>query len=148
MKKTADFYRNDRKLNIGVIGQVKAGKSSFLNTLLFGGKKVLPSAATPKTATLTKIEYGEENTLTVEYYAPEEWEVLEKNALVDSKDSEFESAREIMGMIAESGIDPAEYTSRGSERFTFDSVEKFMSELNSYVGENGSTLPTPEKPPW
>ncbi|MBP1542934.1 MAG: dynamin family protein [Oscillospiraceae bacterium] len=59
--KTDDFFREDRKLNIGVIGQVKAGKSSFLNTLLFGGKKVLPSAATPKTATLTKIEYSEEN---------------------------------------------------------------------------------------
>lgn len=139
--KTADFYRNDRKLNIGVIGQVKAGKSSFLNTLLFDGRKVLPSAATPKTATLTKIEYGEENTITVEYYAPEEWEVLEKNALVDSKESEFESAREIMGMIAENGIDPAEYTTRGSECFTFDSVEKLMPELNGYVGENGRFTP-------
>lgn len=35
--KTEDFYRENRKLNIGVVGQVKAGKSSFLNTLLFGG---------------------------------------------------------------------------------------------------------------
>ena len=31
-KKVADFYREGRKLNIGVIGRVKAGKSSFLNT--------------------------------------------------------------------------------------------------------------------
>ena len=30
--KTQDFYRENRKLNIGIIGQVKAGKSSFLNT--------------------------------------------------------------------------------------------------------------------
>ena len=34
-RKIADFYRENRKLNIGVVGQVKAGKSSFLNTLLF-----------------------------------------------------------------------------------------------------------------
>lgn len=27
--KTDDFYRENRKLNIGIIGQVKAGKSSF-----------------------------------------------------------------------------------------------------------------------
>lgn len=47
-----DFYRSDRKLNIGVIGQVKAGKSTFLNTLLFNGNDVLPSARTPKTAVL------------------------------------------------------------------------------------------------
>lgn len=40
-KKTEDFYRTDRMLNIGVIGQVKAGKSTFLNTLLFDGKEVL-----------------------------------------------------------------------------------------------------------
>ena len=32
--KIKDFYDENRKLNIGVIGQVKAGKSSFLNTLL------------------------------------------------------------------------------------------------------------------
>ena len=36
--KTDDFYRKERKLNVGVVGQVKAGKSSFLNTLLFEGK--------------------------------------------------------------------------------------------------------------
>ena len=40
--KTEDFFRKERKLNIGVVGQVKAGKSSFLNTLLFGGKEILP----------------------------------------------------------------------------------------------------------
>ena len=40
-RKTEDFYRENRKLNIGVVGQVKAGKSSFLNTLLFGGREIL-----------------------------------------------------------------------------------------------------------
>lgn len=55
--KTDDFYRENRKLNIGVVGQVKAGKSSFLNTLLFNGQEILPKASTPKTATLTKMEY-------------------------------------------------------------------------------------------
>ncbi len=139
--RTDDFFRAERKLNIGIIGQVKAGKSSFLNTLLFDGKKVLPSAATPKTATLTKIEYAEENTLEIEYYTPEEWQVIEKNALVDSQDSEFESAREIMSMVKENGINPSDYTSKESESFHFDSVEKLMSELNGYVGENGKYTP-------
>lgn len=139
--KTADFYRNDRKLNIGVIGQVKAGKSSFLNTLLFGGRKVLPSAATPKTATLTKIEYGEENTLTVEYYAPDEWALIEKNALADIGETENICAREIMGMVKKSGIVPSEYTSKETDTFSFESSDKLMDELNSYVGENGKFTP-------
>ena len=58
--KTEDFFREDRKLNIGIIGRVKAGKSTFLNSLLFDGKNVLPSAVTPKTAALTRIEYDDE----------------------------------------------------------------------------------------
>lgn len=142
-----DFFRAERKLNIGIIGQVKAGKSSFLNTLLFDGKNVLPSAATPKTATLTRIEYAEENTLDIEYYTPEEWQVIEKNALTkdadgnDMQDSEFESAREIMSMIKSNGITPADYTSKGTDTFVFESVEKLMTELNSYVGENGKYTP-------
>jgi ribosome biogenesis GTPase A len=37
-----DFCNKDRKLNIGIVGQAKAGKSSFLNTLLFDGEEVLP----------------------------------------------------------------------------------------------------------
>ena len=84
--KTEDFYRENRKLNIGVVGQVKAGKSSFLNTLLFDGEEILPKASTPKTATLTRMEYSEHNRIQVEYYSAEEWEILEDNALVDLED--------------------------------------------------------------
>lgn len=69
MIKIKDFFRDNRKLNIGVVGQVKAGKSSFLNTLLFDGKEILPKASTPKTATLTKMEYAEENLIEIEYYS-------------------------------------------------------------------------------
>ena len=29
--KVNDFFRKDRKLNLGIVGRVKAGKSSFLN---------------------------------------------------------------------------------------------------------------------
>ena len=141
IKRTSDFFREDRKLNIGVIGQVKAGKSSFLNTLLFDGHKVLPSAATPKTATLTKIEYGEQNRLCVEYYTPEEWAVLEHNASVDSMESEFVVAREIMSMVATNGIVPAQYTQRGEEEFRFESANQLMEQLNDYVGENGKYTP-------
>jgi hypothetical protein len=65
--KVEDFYREERKLNIGILGRVKSGKSSFLNTFLFEGKDILPYAVTPKTAVLTKMEYGDENSFDVEY---------------------------------------------------------------------------------
>ena len=104
--KTEDFFRENRKLNIGVVGQVKAGKSSFLNTLLFGGKEVLPKASTPKTATLTKMEYAKDNVIQIEYYSPEEWEVLEENAAIDLEEEIYASAREIVDMVRRNGVDP------------------------------------------
>ena len=67
-----------RKLCIGIIGQVKAGKSSFLNTVIFGGRQVLPKAATPMTAALTKLSYSETPQAIVHYYTQEEWSNLEK----------------------------------------------------------------------
>lgn len=36
------IVEENRKLRIGIVGQVKAGKSSFLNALLFEGKEILP----------------------------------------------------------------------------------------------------------
>lgn len=139
--KTGDFYRENRKLNIGVVGQVKAGKSSFLNTLLFGGQEILPKASTPKTATLTKMEYSEENIIQIEYYSLEEWEVLEDNARVDLDDEIYTSAREIVEMVRRNGLDVEPYLEKGSERIRFDSYDDLIQNLNDYVGEDGRYTP-------
>ena len=57
-----EIMTQNRDLKIGIVGQVKAGKSSFLNALIFDGKSILPKAATPMTAALTKIRYAEQAT--------------------------------------------------------------------------------------
>lgn len=139
--KTEDFYRENRKLNIGVVGQVKAGKSSFLNTLLFDGEEILPKASTPKTATLTKMEYSEHNIIQVEYYSVEEWEVLEDNALVDLDDEVYTSAREIVGMVRRNGLEPIPYLEMGYEQIEFATYEDLIANLNNYVGEDGKFTP-------
>lgn len=136
-----DFYRDDRKLNIGIIGQVKAGKSTFLNTLLFEGKEILPTARTPKTAALTKIEYSEQNRICVEYYNPEEWQILEDYAKAEIEDNEHTVARETMKLVAENGIDPVPYLNMGKEEIPFPSLDALMEQLNEYVGENGKFTP-------
>lgn len=139
--KTEDFYRENRKLNIGVVGQVKAGKSSFLNTLLFGGNEILPKASTPKTATLTKMEYSEENIIQIEYYSLDEWEVLEDNAVVDLDDEIYTSAREIVDMVKRNGVNPHQYLEKGFDRIEFESYEELITSLNDYVGEDGKFTP-------
>lgn len=140
-RKTEDFYRENRKLNIGVVGQVKAGKSSFLNTLLFGGQEILPKASTPKTATLTKMEYSKDNLIQVEYYSVEEWEVLEENAAVDLDDEIYSSAREIVEMVRHNGVDPLPYLEKGYDRREFGTYEDLVANLNDYVGEDGKFTP-------
>lgn len=139
--KTEDFYRENRKLNIGVVGQVKAGKSSFLNALLFNGQEILPKASTPKTATLTKMEYSEKNIIKIEYYSVEEWEILEDNASIDSEDEIYTSAREIIGMVRKNGLDPIPYLEKGIEEIQFNTYDDLIANLNNYVGENGKFTP-------
>ncbi|KIM09488.1 MAG: hypothetical protein KU38_09220 [Sulfurovum sp. FS08-3] len=67
-------------LRIGVVGQVKAGKSSFINALLFDGKDILPKASTPMTAALTVIKYAETLSAQVEFYSKADWGIVERNA--------------------------------------------------------------------
>ena len=69
---------NDR-LTIGVIGQMKCGKSTFLNALIFGDE-ILPAATTPMTASLSVITYGAEKSLEAEFYTQDEWADLQMTA--------------------------------------------------------------------
>lgn len=58
-------------LTLGVIGQMKCGKSTFLNAFVFGAE-VLPAAITPMTAALSVITYGPEAKLTAHFYSADE----------------------------------------------------------------------------
>lgn len=69
-----------RKLSVGVIGDIKAGKSTFLNSLLFGGKDILPKSVTPMTAALTKITYSDTPKAIVHFYTHEDWELIEQDS--------------------------------------------------------------------
>ncbi|GAA7331375.1 dynamin family protein [Helicobacter pylori] len=62
----------DRDLKVGIIGRVKAGKSSLLNALIFEGVEVLPKAATPMTASLTILKYANTLSTEVEFYSPKD----------------------------------------------------------------------------
>ena len=111
---------DEQHLSIGIMGQVKAGKSSFLNALLFDGKPILPEAATPKTANLTRIAYGEHPHLTVHYYSPQEWQEIEDDAKGGSDSPRARVAKDLVAMVQHHGIDAAALLGRvlrhGDER--------------------------------
>ena len=64
---------NNDVLTIGVIGQMKCGKSTFLNSFVFEND-VLPAATTPMTAALSVITYGPKEKVVAEFYTKDEWE--------------------------------------------------------------------------
>ncbi len=140
-RKAEDFFRQDRKFNLAVIGQVKAGKSSFLNTLLFGGQEILPRDSTPKTAALTRMEYAPQNRLTVEYYTPSEWDSLLERSSSDKNSRTAQAARELLLMADCSGVDVLATLRKGSETFVYGSLEEMMGRLEDYVGEKGRFTP-------
>lgn len=93
-KTLKEMQAEDRDLKVGIIGRVKAGKSSLLNALIFEGVEVLPKAATPMTASLTILKYADTLSAEVEFYSPKdilelknehERYVMEFNRIVDEE---------------------------------------------------------------
>lgn len=126
-------------LTIGVIGQMKCGKSTFLNAFVFE-KEVLPAATTPMTAALTVItynpgKYGTDEKLIAEFYTKDEWEelVLAANrSLEDVSDAEkmkINAARDLVDKSAVLGADrDALLGTTGEDEF---------KNLKEYVGAEG-----------
>ncbi|GAA7336539.1 hypothetical protein HpBGD114_12020 [Helicobacter pylori] len=71
-KTLKELQDTNRDLKVGIIGRVKAGKSSLLNALIFEGVEVLPKAATPMTASLTILKYADTLSAEVEFYSPKD----------------------------------------------------------------------------
>ena len=98
------------KLTIGVIGQMKCGKSTFLNALIFGDE-ILPAATTPMTASLSVITYGAEKSLEAEFYTSDEWAELQvtANRSLDevigntSEESKIKAAKELVSKAEKIG---------------------------------------------
>lgn len=71
----ASIRAEGRNLRIAVVGQMKAGKSSFLNAAFFGSD-MLPKADTPMTAALTRITYSPTAHAEVVFYSQQDWDSI------------------------------------------------------------------------
>lgn len=112
-------------LTIGVIGQMKAGKSTFLNAFLFQDE-ILPAATTPMTAALSVITYGDSKRIVAEFYNKNEWDemLLEASHNPDEKD---ESLCDIYSESNKSKIKAA--------KELVDKASRLGSKLNSLLGQ-------------
>ena len=89
----ASIEDEERLLKIGIVGRVKSGKSSLLNALVFDGQSILPEAATPMTASLTTLSYGEPLSAEVEFFTQED--------LADIRDKAEEYDRQLERRVRE-----------------------------------------------
>lgn len=139
----------DRLLRLGVVGQVKAGKSSLLNLLLFDGKEVLPKAATPMTASLTHITKSDHDEVEVEYYTKKDWAEIQEHAREyrrmkaenpTAQVPDFvQASHELVEMAKERGLQVGQYLD--SKATETASVSELNDKLTSLVGSAGKLTP-------
>lgn len=150
---------DDQTLQIGIVGQVKAGKSSFLNSLFFNGEDVLPKASTPMTAGLTIIEYADKNTFEVEYFNEKDWDIFvrqdneykdrEREIRAHNQDAPetmikkelenrtSEKVRSAHEMVSSCGYKAKEKIGKKNDVKEFFDIQDLQEVLEQYVGANG-----------
>lgn len=165
-----DIVKKERNLQIGIVGEVKAGKSSFINSLIFNGENILPKAPTPMTAALTKISYGEQFEAEIVFYDEDDWRIIEANAEradqilrklfeeelkkarrpidfkqfvemnIDGVPKEYAACKELIEMAEKNQLHVSQYIGQ-TEFINALGQDKFVEELNDYVGSNGRLTP-------
>lgn len=126
--------KND-KLTIGVIGQMKCGKSTFLNAFVFEDE-VLPAATTPMTAALSVITYGDKEEIEVEFYTTDEWEELRFQAEMDLEDAKNDSITSSKIKAAKELMDKSRKIA-DIESLLGKTQSDSLNNLVEYVGANG-----------
>lgn len=126
-------------LTIGVIGQMKCGKSTFLNSFVFEDT-VLPAATTPMTAALSVITYGEQKKVVAEFYTNDEWEEQKAQAARSLDDvagdtmaeSKIKAAKELVSKATRLGSYLKDYLGKTRED-SFDNIIEYVGADGKYV---------------
>ena len=115
----------NNNFKIAVAGQIKSGKSTLLNSILFEND-ILPEGVNPCTAKLTFITFGEKEEYSVDNFTENEWNEWKKEAAKCTR-ADFED-------ITKRGDFLTSYL--GNENCPVQKVE-----LNNYVAKGGKYTP-------
>ncbi|GAA9851973.1 dynamin family protein [Helicobacter pylori] len=124
-KTLKEMQAEDRDLKVGIIGRVKAGKSSLLNALIFEGVEVLPKAATPMTASLTILKYANTLSAEVEFYSPKD--------ILELKNEHERYVREFNRIVGE------EVKKQKEKQSLSNRAKEGFKKIGNMLGRNKST---------
>ncbi len=127
---------NNDVLTIGVIGQMKCGKSTFLNAFVFEDD-ILPSAVTPMTAALSVITYGQQKKIVAEFYTQDEWEEQKMQASRSLDDVKGNSLEESKVKAAKELVEKAGKLGGNIDSYLGKTQEDSFENLIEYVGADG-----------
>lgn len=135
------IYKLDNDiLTIGVIGQMKCGKSTFLNALVYS-EQILPAAATPMTASLSVITYGEQKKLEAEFYTSKEWEELKYQSNRDLSQSQLDNNITSKIKAAKEIVEKSLKIESEIAKLLDTKKEEDFVKLIDYVGADGKYTP-------
>lgn len=122
---------NSQNLVIGIVGKMKAGKSSLVNAAVFN-KEVLPAGSQPITVTLTEVAYAEHESVEVDLLTLKDVAELMTKAAYSGKDKDMAGKAK----VAQSTLNslPADYEKLIKDEKT---LCVGLSELNDFVSSTG-----------
>ncbi|WP_231223529.1 dynamin family protein [Helicobacter pylori] len=130
-KTLKELQDTNRDLKVGIIGRVKAGKSSLLNALIFEGVEVLPKAATPMTASLTILKYADTLSAEVEFYSQKD--------ILELKNEHERYVREFNRIVEE------EVKKQKEKQSLSNRTKEGFKSVGKVLGRNKSTEETPKE---
>lgn len=135
-----DKVNLDRTLRVGIVGRVKSGKSSLLNSLLFDGKDILPKAPTPMTAALTHIQYSDTNYIEIEFLTKKDIEDLEEiynsyNNALKKAIEDLQGKNPIKKITSAVGTNVSARINKLKSKFTREENINFFEENNENIKE-------------
>ena len=119
-KEIVDELHNDI-IKLAVIGQMKYGKSTFINSFIFHSN-YLPTSSTPMTAALSEIKYADNEKYEVHFFSEEEF-------------NELKNKDEFKDILQKANHIPNKYSLFGSTKIIS------RDEFENYVGADGLYTP-------
>jgi len=120
----------DEHFYVSVTGQIKAGKSTLINALIFGNE-IMPSDDTPHTAKITLLKYAKIPKVEVLFYSTDEWSELSQS------DDFNRDIKEDLEYAAQQGVHKVEVLKKEAMVVKVDTIET----LKEYAAKGGKYTP-------